>query len=261
MLTGPIQPLFQLAAASGQKFNPEWIWSSYGYSDSSTVQRIYDKGETAGSFGTSNLGVYGGFGFGAGDPFAMYHAYHLTAPDGKPCDPSSDAGMNGSDADTSGADANASPHSHYCKAPTGLVTWFYSMLPFVTGLTFAGPDATPQNLTRGLQAYPTTRYGGNGPTSDPRPALVGAGKDKYGFIVDAVEWRWRNDYKSPPPESKPYWVEYPDCQRHYLDWRTQLAPNWEKIGPNYNAWCGVKKDPYGTDVDDYPKTLPEDSTH
>ena len=255
MLTEPVQPLFQLQAAKGQNYYPEWIFSSFGYSDSSTVQRLYDQKETAGSFGTSNLGVPGGFGFGAGDPFYMYHAYHQVAPDGKPCDPSSDEGMNHGG---NGHDAIA----NYCKAPTALVTWYYTMLPSIGGITFAGPDLTPQNVTAGLQAFPPTRYGGNGPTSDPRPALVGAGKGRFGFVVDAVEWRWRPEFKSPPPESKQEgWVEYPDCQRHFLLWPSQLAPNWETNGPNYNAWCGLDKDPYGTPAPGYPRTLPEDGQH
>ena len=49
------------------------------------------------------------------------------------------------------------------------------------------------------------------------------------------------------------------CQRHYLSWPDGLAVNWEKNGPNYNAWCGVSIDPYGHKVNDYPRTLPEDS--
>jgi hypothetical protein len=171
----------------------------------------------------------------------VYHEYHKVAPDGKACDPSSDAGMN--------------HDAQYCKAPGWLVTGYYTMLPFIGGLLFAGPDLTPQNVTNGLQHFPATRYGGAGPTSDPRPALVGAGVGKFGFIVDAVEWRWRPDFTSPPPESKGPkdggWVEWPDCQRHYLQWPDQLAPNWEKDGPNYNNWCG--------DKNGYPKVLPEDS--
>ena len=262
MLTEPIQPLFQLAAAKGQNWYPEWVFSSFGYSDSSTVQRLYDQDETKGSFGTSNLGVYGGFGFGSGDPFAMYHTYHMTAPDGKPCDPSSESGM--SRGDEAGNNKNATVEK-YCKAPTALVTWYYTMLPLIGGMLFAGPDLTPQNITAGLQHFPTTRYGGNGPTSDPRPALVGAGTGKYGFVVDAVEWRWRPDFQSPPPEGLnsggAHWVEYPDCMRHYLTWPDGLAPNWEKSGPNYNSWCGVSKDPYGKAANDYPRTLPDDGNH
>jgi len=49
--------------------------------------------------------------------------------------------------------------------------------------------------------------------------------------------------------------------RHYLTWPNQLAPNWETNGSQYNAWCGVAKDPYGNPAPDYPKTLPEDGTH
>jgi hypothetical protein len=260
MLTEPIGPLFQLNAAKGQRWSPEWIWSSFGYSDSSTIQRLYDDDEVQGSFGTSNLGVPGGFGFGAGDPFLMYHAYHKVAPDGKVCDPRSDAGMNHGEDDSDPTSTNH-PNADYCKAPGALVTWYYSMLPLIGGMLFAGPDLTPQNVTNGLQNYPVTRYGGNGPTSDPRPALVGAGKGKHGFVVDAVEWRWHQEFKSPPPESKQEgWIEYPDCQRHYLEWPNGLAPNWEKDGPNYNAWCSTNKDPYGHSAPGYAKTLPEDST-
>lgn len=240
MLTDPVQPLFQLQAATRQDYFPEWLWSSFGYTDSSTVMRLYkDTGQQNGFLGTSNLGVPGGFGFSSGDPFAMYHTYHKVSPNsGRPCDPTSDEGMN--------------HDPGYCKAPTSLVTWYYTMLPSIGGLLFAGPDPTPQTVSAGLQNYPTTRYGGNGPTSDPRPALVGAGKDKYGFIVDAVEWRWRPDFTSPPPEAKAGWVEYPDCQRHYLQWPDQLAPNWEKDGPHYNAWCG--------DQNGYPRVLDSDKS-
>ena len=236
MLTEPIQPLFQMQAANQQSYKPEWVFSSFGYADSSTVQRLYDQEQMKASMGVSMLGIPGGFGFGSGDPFAMYHSYHKVAPSGKPCDPSSNEGM--------------SHDEQFCKAPGALVTWYYTMLPSIGGMFFAGPDLTPQTVSAGLQSYPTTRYGGSGPTSDPRPALVGAGKDKYGFIVDAVEWRWRPEFTSPPPEAKKGWVEYPDCQRHYLNWPNQLAPNWEQDGPHYNAWCG--------DANGYPRVLDSD---
>jgi len=239
MLTDPIQPLFQLAIAKQQNYFPEWIWSSFGYTDSNTVQRLYDQDQTKGSIGTSNLGIPGGFGFGAGDPFWMYHEYHKVSPNsGRPCDPTSDEGM--------------SHDEQYCKAPGALVTWYYTMLPSIGGILFAGPDLRPQTVSAGLQNYPTTRYGGDGPTSDPRPALVGAGEGKYGFIVDAVEWRWRPDFTSPKPEEKAGWVEYPDCQRHYIQWPDHLAPMWERDGPNYNAWCG--------DANGYPRILESDTT-
>lgn len=240
MLTDPIQPMFQYKAADQSRYFPEWVWSSFGYGDSNTVQRLHGSvaaEEVKGVIGTTNLGVYGGFGFGSGDPFAMYHAYHQKSPNtGKACDPSTPEGM--------------SHDEDYCKAPGALVTWYYSMLPSIGGMLFAGPDLTPQNVSRGLQNYPTTRYGGSGPTSDPRPALVGAGANKYGFIVDSTEWRWRPDFTSPPPEAKAGWVEYPDCMRHYTQWPNNLAPNWEKDGPNYSAWCG--------DKNGYPRVLDSD---
>jgi hypothetical protein len=236
MLTEPIQPLFQLQVAKQQNYYPEWIFSSFGYADSNTVQRLYDQDEVKGSFGTSNLGVWGGFGFGAGDPFRMYHETHQVAPSGTPCDPTSDEGMDHDEA--------------FCKAPGALVTWYYTMLASIGGMLFAGPDLRPQTVSAGLQHYPTTRYGGSGPTTDPRPALVGAGEGKYGFIVDAVEWRWRPEFTSPMPENKAGWVEYPDCMRHYLQWPNNLAPMWEADGPNYNAWCGDDKG--------YPRVPEED---
>ena len=120
----------------------------------------------------------------------------------KKCDPRSDAGMDHDEA--------------YCKAPGAIVTLYYSVLPLLGGILFAGPDLNPTNVTNGLQAYPQTRFGGAGPTTDPRPALVGAGKGRFYFIRDATEWRWRAGYVSPPPESKFGWAEWPDCQRHYL---------------------------------------------
>lgn len=237
MLTEPIQPLFQMQHANQQDYHPEWMFSSFGYSDSNTVMRLYDQGQMANAFGTTNLGVPGGFGFGAGDPFRLYHDSHKVAPSGTPCDPSSDEGMNHDE--------------KFCKAPGALVTWYYTMLPSIGGMIFAGPDLTADNVTKGLQAFPSTRYGGAGPTADPRPALVGAGPGNHGFIVDATEWRWRPDFTSPKPEAKAGWIEYPDCQRHYLQWPDALAPNWEKDGPHYNAWCG--------DENGYPRVLPEDS--
>ena len=240
MMTEPIQPLFQMQHANNQDYFPEWIYSSFGFGDTSTVQRLYDQGQTKSSFGTSNLGIYGGFDFRSGDPFAMYHALHPKSPNtGKPCDPRSDEGMD--------------HDPQYCKAPTALVLWYYTTLPSIGGILFAGPDLNAKNVSVGLQNYPTTRYGGSGPTSDPRPALVGAGPGKYGFLVDAIEWRWRPDFTSPKPEAKEHWVEYPDCMRHYLQWPDQLAPNWEKDGPNYNSWCG--------DKNGYPKVLDSDAPY
>jgi hypothetical protein len=229
MLTDLLFPLFQMNEASRQSYHPEWVFSSFGLEDISAIQRIYPKDETAGDFGVSNLGIPGGFAYNAGDPFNLYHSYHMVSPkDGKPCDPSSDAGM----------DHDAT----YCKEPATMSVWYYVTLPYYGGTLIAGPDLTPQNLSNGLQAYPQTRYGGTGPTTDPRPALVGAGPGKYGFLVDGVEWRWRPDFYPPPPEgdqkSKDGWVEWPDCQRHYLLWGDQLATQWEKNGPNYGAWCG-----------------------
>jgi hypothetical protein len=246
MMADIIQPLFQLQQAQAQSFSPEWVWSSISFGDSSTIQRAYDDNQVRGSFGTSNLGVYGGFGFGSGDPFAMYHTYHLTAPDGKPCDSTSEEGMSHGDSDKSNG-----TNAHFCKAPTPLVTWYYTFLPFIGGSLFAGPDLTPHNVSVGLQAFPTTRYGGNGPTSDPRPALVGAGAGRYGFVVDSVEWRWRTDFTSPTPEAKPQWVEYPDCMRHYLLWPDQYAPNWEPNGANWTKWCSKP--------DGYPIVPPEET--
>ena len=89
---------------------------------------------------------------------------------------------------------------------------------------------------------------------------VGAGTGKYGFVVDAVEWRWRPDFQSPPPEGLnsggAHWVEYPDCQRHYILWGDQLAVNWEKGGPNDGTWCGNPKyaPANSPSKDNYPRT-------
>src|SRR6185369_7535398 len=106
--------------AQQQDYHPEWIYSSFGFGDTNTVQRLYEQKQTKNSFGITQLGVYGGFGFGAGDPFKMYHTSHQTAPDGKPCDPSSNEGM------THGGNADV---EHYCKAPGALVLWYYTTLP------------------------------------------------------------------------------------------------------------------------------------
>jgi hypothetical protein len=220
MLTDPLFPLFQMDAAEQQDYYPEWIFSSYGYTDTSTVQRIYPQSEAAGSFGISNLGVFGGFSVDPGDAFKVWHTYHQVAPDGKPCDPNTPNGM---DHDPS-----------YCLAPGQIVTWYYSLLPLIGGILFAGPDLTPQNVTNGLQHYPPTRYGANGPTTDPRPALVGAHPGSFGFIRDAVEWRWVPSFTSPPPEDKAGWVSYPDCERHYFLWPNDLSPGWTG---NVSQYC------------------------
>jgi hypothetical protein len=241
-----------MIAASSQGYHPEWVFSSFGLEDVSAIQRIYPKDETAGDFGVSDFGIPGGFGYTAGDSFNLYHSYHLVSPkDGRPCDPSSDAGM---DHDPT-----------FCKEPATMTVWYYVTLPFYGGVLYCGPNLTPACLSKGLQSTPSTRYGANGPTQDPRPALVGAGPGQYGFILDSVEWRWRPDYNPPPPEGderksngdRTYtgWVEYPDCQRHYLLWPGNLAQDWATNGPNYGAWCGNARyaPSYSQAKDDYPR--------
>ncbi len=256
-----VAPLFHIISMKAQDYRPEFVFTPTNYMDSSTVQRLYEPDMVdKTSFGISNLGVPGGFGYEAGDPFYAYHDLHKKSPNsGKACDPSSDAGMNHDET--------------YCKAPGAIVTLYYSALPLIAGILFAGPNLTPTNATNGLQAYPETRFGGSGPTTDPRPALVGAGKGRFYFIPDATEWRWRAGFVSPQPENKLGWVEYTDCMRHYYLWPDKLAKYWEKSGPNYNAWCGNAKyapknpkpsdgacddTPSGRcDTDGYPPTPPQ----
>lgn len=253
MLTDLLFPLFQIQAASEERYLPEWVWAGFNYTDAAAVQRLYDdfyKDEVnKASFGISNFGVPGGFGYGAGDVFYVYHRYHKVAPDGKPCDPSSDAGMN------HGEDPNTGPNARYCKAPATIVTLYYTSLASVSCMVFAGPNLNPANCSQGLQDIPNIRYGGSGPTEDPRPAAIGPGRGKFGFINDSVEWKWRADFKSPYPEHKDGWVEYPDCQRHYLLWPNQYSAGWEVGGPHHNSWCGNAK--YAPDdspeKDNYPR--------
>ncbi|MHB8465348.1 MAG: type 1 periplasmic-binding domain-containing protein [Acidimicrobiales bacterium] len=250
MLTDFLFPDFLLGQASAQSYHPEWVYSSYGLEDASAIQRIYDSAncdshgpgepgahssaghvcETAGAFGISQLGMYGGFNYDKADAFTIYHLYHQVAPDGKPCDPSSDAGME------HGGGVSGSI-AMYCKAPSAQATAYYVWLDFIGGLLFAGPDLTPTNITNGLQHYPHTRYGGNGPSSDPRPALVAPGPGSFGFVQDAVEWKWRPDFTSPKPEYKYGWVSYPDCGRHYFSWPSSYSPGWEPNGPNWTKYC------------------------
>jgi hypothetical protein len=219
-------PLFHIIGMEGQDYKPEFVFTGTNYMDSSTVQRLYEQPMVdKASFGITSFGSPGGFGYGAGDPFYAWHDTHKKSPKtGKKCDPSSDAGMDHDE--------------QYCKAPGAIITLFYSILPLLGGILFAGPDLNPTNVTNGLQVYPETRFGGAGPTSDPRPALVGAQKGQHYFIKDATEWRWRAGYISPPPESKFGWAEWPDCMRHYKLWPNDLALYWEKGGPNYNKFCG-----------------------
>lgn len=239
----PITPLLQIAGAKSQSYRPEWVWTGNAYTDSSTVQRLYDQEMVdKASIGITPFGVPGGFGYEAGDPFHVWNKTHPKSPKtGKACDSSSDAGMN--------------HDNDYCRAPGAIVTIYYSWLPLIGGIIFAGPELTPVNVTRGLQAYPETRYSANGPTDDPRAALVGAGPGQFYFITDAVEWRWRAKFMSPAPESKAGWVEWTDCQRHYKLWPDRLAVQWEKGGAAYNAWCGDAKfsPANGVEKDNYPR--------
>lgn len=243
MLTDLFFPLFQIQAAADENFKPEWIWAGLNYTDASAVQRLYDdfyKEEVNKfSFGISNFGVPGGFGYGAGDAFYAYHRYHKTSDDGKPCDPSSDAGMN---------------HPG-CKAPATIVTLYYTTLASVSCIVFAGPDLKPAHCSQGLQDIPVIRYGGSGPTEDPRPAAIGPGRGKFGFIRDSVEWRWRADFKSPYPEHKDGWTEWPDCQRHYILWPGEYSSGWEPGSPHHSAWCGDAKyaPDDSVDKDNYPR--------
>lgn len=250
MLTDFLFPDFLLGQASTQGYHPEWIYSSYGLEDAGPIQRVYDSSncdssgpgqpgahssqgkvcETAGAFGISQLGMYGGFNYDKADAFNIYHLYHQVAPDGKPCDPNSDAGMEH-------GQGVSGPTAQYCKAPSAQATAYYVWLDFIGGLLFAGPDLTPTVVTNGLQHYPHTRYGGNGPSSDPRPAIVAPGPGSFGFVQDAVEWKWRPDFTSPTPENKFGWVSYPDCGRHYFSWPSSYSPGWEPNGPNFNKYC------------------------
>lgn len=250
MMTDFLFPDFLLSQAALQKYYPEWIYSSYGLEDASAIQRIYDSGncdsngpgqtgahnsagkmcETTGAFGLSQLGMYGGFNYDRADAFNIYHLYHQVAPDGKPCDPTSDAGME------HGQGTNGSI-AQYCKAPSAQATAYYVWLDFIGGLLLSGPDLNPNTVTNGLQHYPHTRYGGDGPTSDPRPALVAPGPGEFGFVQDGVEWKWRPDFTSPQPENKYGWVSYPDCGRHYFLWPNQYSPGWEPNGPNWTRFC------------------------
>jgi hypothetical protein len=217
------EPVFR-----NQGFKPEWATIGTGWQTNSLQrafidQDMYDKS----SMFYTSFGVQG-FGYGPGDAFWVYHATHEVSPhDHKACDPRTDAGMD--------HDGN------YCKAPTAIVGWYYSWLPLIAGMVFAGPDLTPSNVTKGLQDYPVTRYGVDGPTTDPVAVLVGANGGQYYFITDGSAGRWRADFVSPPPERVLGFPDFPDCQRHYMTFDSQLAPQWEKGGPNYNAWCGNPK--------------------
>jgi len=248
-LNTTVTPLFHLDAAKAQGYHPEWLWTATGYTDSTTVQRLYDQSMLdKNSLGISAFGSPGGFGVGAGDSFWLYHSYHQVSPnDHKACDPSSDAGMN--------------HDPTYCKAPGAIVTWYYTFLDSVGGYVFAGPGLTPYTATAGLQAYPLTRYSASGPTDNPRAALVGAGPGQYFFITDAEEWRWRANYISPSPESKKGWVEWTDCQRHYYQWSPeQLSLGWEKNTATYNTWCGsaAYAPANSPEKDDYPHWTAKD---
>ncbi len=228
-LLDPVFPLFQIIEMAAQDYHPEFIWTPSGYYDSSTVQRLYEQPMVdKASFGVTQFGIPGGFGFSAGDSFYVWHDQHKKSPKtGKACDPRSEAGMDHDE--------------EYCKAPQAIVTWYYTTLAMLSGVIFAGPDLKPLNVTKGLWNVPTIRYGIAGPTEHPFAALIGGARGKHYFIKDGLEFRWRASFISPPPESKLGWVEYPDCQRHYLRWPNSLSTGWEKGGKNYSAYCGDAK--------------------
>lgn len=225
--------LFHIIDYYKQDYRPEFVWTGTG-PQVIDVQRAFTPQEMVdrASIGYTSFGIQG-FVYGPGDPFWVYHTYHKVSPKTKkPCDPRSDAGM--------------LHDPDFCRAPGGspagaMGYWYYSWLPLLGGLIFAGPNLTPGNVSAGLQAYPFTRYGVDGPTTDPQAVLVGAGPGQYYFITDGSEFRWRSGYVSPPPDQLLGWAEYPDCQRHYLAWPDKLATGWEKGGPNYNAYCGDAK--------------------
>jgi len=220
--------LFHFVDYSNQGFKPEIVEIGTGWQTSTVQRAMIDQGfiDKASMFYTS-FGVQG-FGYGPGDAFWVYHTYHKVSPkDHKPCDPRTDAGMDHDEA--------------YCKAPGAVVAWYYSWLPLIGGMLFAGPNLTPHTVSAGLQNYPLTRYGVDGPTSDPVAVLVGAGPGQYYFITDGSSGRWRSGFVSPPPERVLGFPDYPDCQRHYTLWPNSLAPQWEKGGKNYSAWCGAVK--------------------
>jgi hypothetical protein len=226
-------PFFHIEDYKGQNYHPEFIWNSF-LANTNTIQRLFvsqDMVDKA-SMGQGPFGIQG-FSYGPGDSFWTYHAYHLIAPDGKPCDPRSDYGMTRDKGDGK-QDATV---AHYCRAPGAEGNWYYSFLPLIGGLIFAGPNLTPGNVSAGLQAYPLTRYGIDGPTTDPQAVLVGSGPGQYYFITDGSTYRWRAGYVSPPPESLFGFPEFSDCQRHYMKWPSQLANEWEKGGAAYSAYC------------------------
>ena len=222
-------------------FKPEYANIGTGW-QTNTLQRAFisqDMMDKASMFYTA-FGVQG-FDYGPGDAFWTYHASHKISPKTrKACDPRSDAGMD--------------HDPKFCKAPTAIVGWYYSWLPLIGGILFAGPTLTPHNVSAGLQNYPVTRYGVDGPTSNPVAVLVGANAGQYYFITDGSSGRWRAGFVSPPPERVMGWADYPDCQRHYTSWPNGLAPQWEKNGPNYNAWCGNAK--YTQGWKDQGKSVP-----
>jgi hypothetical protein len=221
--------LFHLEDFKAQNYHPEIITVATA-EQTATADRAYVSQDMVDKalMGYTSFGVQG---FGQGGPtdaFWAYHTYHKVSPhDHKACDPRSDAGM--------------MHDASFCRAPGAVDAWYYSWLPLVGGLIFAGPNLTPGTVAAGLQAYPLTRYGVNGPTTDPQAVLVGAGPGQYYFITDGSEYRWRSGYVSPPPESLLGWAEYPDCQRHYLSWPSNLANGWEKGGAAYSAYCGAAK--------------------
>jgi len=101
---------------------------------------------------------------------------------------------------------------------------------------------------QGLQTTPRPVMA---PRGHHRPAAGarGAGKGKFGFLVDAVGCggarlqppRRKGEVKKVKRLRACGWADYPDCQRHFLAWprRPRAAVGVQR--PQYGAWCGNAK--------------------
>ncbi|MCA1721098.1 MAG: hypothetical protein LC779_08420 [Actinobacteria bacterium] len=76
-------------------------------------------------------------------------------------------------------------------SPTPLV--YSSLLPFLVGMTYAGPDPTVEGFRAGLDAFQPYRYDAiDGPTDDATNLLLGFQEADRSLFSDVTEIEWSN---------------------------------------------------------------------
>jgi hypothetical protein len=145
--------------ATKQDWFPEWVLGAYPFTDASTFGRTFDQDQWAHAFGISFLPP-------ASDPaitppYELYEWYFGEPP------PADDA----------------------------LILVYPQVALFFTGVEYAGPDLTVENLRDGLFAFPPTPKAVTQPSLDYGTELWG--EDDYAGIDDMVELWWDPTAEGP----------------------------------------------------------------